>query len=274
MPSEDHRVDWADVDGDAEAAADYLDAATGLDAIREAKRRSHRLLRPTAGDRVLDVGCGIGDDVRAIAELVEPGGSAIGLDRSPSLVATARGRTPASTAARFVVGDGLQLPFGTDGMDASRADRVLQHLAAPRQLLDELYRVTRLGGRVAVTDPDWNTCVIAGPDLDDDLTRELTDGRWAGAVDPSMGRRLYPLFRDAGFRNVEVDAVTATFTDFETVNELLSLEERLERLSAAGRCSEVQVEEWLAGARRADRRDRLFCSMTGFTVAGTVPDEP
>jgi len=39
------------------------------------------------GDRVLDVGCGLGDDVRALAALVGPSGRAVGIDASEATIA-------------------------------------------------------------------------------------------------------------------------------------------------------------------------------------------
>jgi SAM-dependent methyltransferase len=44
---------------------------------------------PSAGQRVLDVGCGFGDTTQRIAGLVEPGGEVVGVDASPRFIETA-----------------------------------------------------------------------------------------------------------------------------------------------------------------------------------------
>lgn len=271
MTNDDHGVDWGDVDEMADTANDYLRSVTGLAAIRALKRRSHRLLRPTPGDRVLDAGCGLGDDVAALAEHVDPTGTAVGIDKSASLIADASAQHGSQPGMSFQVGDVLQLPFADDTFDGCRADRVFQHLATPEAALAELCRVTRPGGRLTVTDPDWATFVIQVPGLDAAVTQAVTDEAWAGSRTPTIGRRLYRLFRDADLTDIEVDADTVVFTELETAAQVLSIEERLSRIQEADAISQPRIDQWLADLRRADSEETLFCSMTGYTVAGSVP---
>jgi ubiquinone/menaquinone biosynthesis C-methylase UbiE len=47
-------------------------------------------LAPQPGQRVLDIGCGFGDTTRALAGLVAPGGTAVGLDAAPRFIEHAR----------------------------------------------------------------------------------------------------------------------------------------------------------------------------------------
>src|SRR5829696_5609751 len=85
---------WKDVDR-TEDPADfirYLDVANAEDVIRAYKSRMRDLLEPLAGARILDAGCGTGDDACAIARLVGPSGAVVGLDTSEAMVAEARQR--------------------------------------------------------------------------------------------------------------------------------------------------------------------------------------
>jgi SAM-dependent methyltransferase len=59
---------------------------TGLGAHGE---RALRLYPPESGQRVLDIGCGFGDTTQRIAELVGPGGEAVGVDAAQRFVDTA-----------------------------------------------------------------------------------------------------------------------------------------------------------------------------------------
>lgn len=87
---------------DSRAAADtpafvrYLDTARCADAVAGWKHLSILRLQLSAGDRVLDVGCGTGDDIAAMAEQVGSTGLAVGVDRAS---ATARRGRPQGTAA-------------------------------------------------------------------------------------------------------------------------------------------------------------------------------
>jgi ubiquinone/menaquinone biosynthesis C-methylase UbiE len=66
---------------------EYRDiVAEGLRQHGEAALRAHP---PREGDRVLDIGCGLGDTTRRLAELVGPEGSAYGVDVAERMIETA-----------------------------------------------------------------------------------------------------------------------------------------------------------------------------------------
>jgi ubiquinone/menaquinone biosynthesis C-methylase UbiE len=51
------------------------------------------VLEPRAGQNVADIGCGTGEDVRALAAKVGLSGLAVGVDISSTMIATAQGRS-------------------------------------------------------------------------------------------------------------------------------------------------------------------------------------
>src|SRR6185436_13656210 len=81
-----------------------LDAAESLPGAVALRERGYDLLRPGAGDTVVDVGCGTG---RAVAELAERGARAIGVDVNDVMVDRARQRGPGLDVR---VGDAYRLP--------------------------------------------------------------------------------------------------------------------------------------------------------------------
>ena len=74
---------------DAGFALRYFDAGNRLPAARALKSTLLDHMRLHRGQRVLEVGCGTGDDVRAIARRVGPDGQVLGVDASPLIVAEA-----------------------------------------------------------------------------------------------------------------------------------------------------------------------------------------
>src|ERR1700679_2353233 len=77
----------------------FLDQGNALQGIGESKALLLDGLRLTPGLRVLDVGCGLGDDVCAIAERVGPSGAVVGADVSEAMIEEARRRAPAGAPA-------------------------------------------------------------------------------------------------------------------------------------------------------------------------------
>jgi SAM-dependent methyltransferase len=109
-----------------------------------------RLVKP-AGKDIIDVGCGSGALVRALAER---GAHPIGLEISAEQLAPALAHDE-ENRARYVVGQAQELPFADGSFDAVVFMRALHHVPAadlPRALA-EARRVLRPGGLVYVVEP-------------------------------------------------------------------------------------------------------------------------
>jgi SAM-dependent methyltransferase len=113
------------------------------------------------GDRLLDIGAGAG---RHAFEALRRGATTLACDLDPAGLAacqaTARamteaGEVPNGARAAVVRGSALHLPFATGAFDRVVAAEVLEHIDDDRGALDELARVLRPGGTLAVTVPAW-----------------------------------------------------------------------------------------------------------------------
>jgi ubiquinone/menaquinone biosynthesis C-methylase UbiE len=129
-----------------------LDALRAEGAIARYKQQSYELVPVNVG-QILDVGCGTGDDVLALAERCGSGTFVIGLEQRLALVdeATRRARNVA-LHVRFAVGDARSLPFADECFDVVRADRLLREVEDRSRVFKELVRVTRPGGRLLLHD--------------------------------------------------------------------------------------------------------------------------
>jgi SAM-dependent methyltransferase len=99
-----------------------------------------------AGERVLDLGCGVGVAVR---QLHDHGCAAFGLDLAAQRLALARRATP---ELAMVAGDARRLPFADASFDGMLAECSLSLIGYTASTLAECRRVLRPGARFAVTD--------------------------------------------------------------------------------------------------------------------------
>src|SRR4051812_25976307 len=121
---------------------------------------------------VLDVGCGPGTDLAAMAGLVAPDGVVIGVDHDERMVREAAQRTADLPGVEVRPGDAHALPLADASVDRARTARVLQHVADPAAAVTDIARVLRPGGVVAFAEPDWGTLVVdAGDDIDRSVSR-------------------------------------------------------------------------------------------------------
>ena len=157
------------------------------------------------GLAVLDVGAGTGDFDRLIAGLVGPRGRVVGVDYGQTMVDEATARSAGlGLPIEFRQADAHDLPFPDEAFDRCLATQVFQHLPRPERALAEMVRVARTGGRVVITEPDWDSRVCALGDVE--LARGMTRAWAAKIANPGIARELPAMFHAAGLVNVRVDA--------------------------------------------------------------------
>jgi ubiquinone/menaquinone biosynthesis C-methylase UbiE len=150
-------TDFTNVDrsAGAELFVHHLDRISKMEQVQAYKRRTFDLLEVREGSSALDVGCGTGDDARALAERVGATGRVVGLDNSATMIEEARKRVEGlGLPVDYRVGDARRLDFPDASFDACRIDRVLHHLDDPQSAVAELVRVARPGARVVMHEPD------------------------------------------------------------------------------------------------------------------------
>jgi demethylmenaquinone methyltransferase / 2-methoxy-6-polyprenyl-1,4-benzoquinol methylase len=135
------------------------------------RRRTIKALGLAAGSTVLDLAAGTGDFCR---ELEERGFRPVGMDLSFGMLAHARTRAP------LVQCDALRLPIKSGAVDGVTCGFALRNFTDLGGFFDELGRVTRPGGRIALVD----ACAPENPVL------KFGHGVYFGKVVPTIGGLL------------------------------------------------------------------------------------
>lgn len=109
---------------------------------------------PHAGWHVVDVGCGAGFDSQVAARWVGPGGSVLGVDTSPEMLAVARAGLAESglTNLTFVEGRAEALPVEPGWADLVISNGVLNLATCKASAFAEIVRVLRPGSRFQAAD--------------------------------------------------------------------------------------------------------------------------
>jgi SAM-dependent methyltransferase len=246
---------FADVDGgnDPHFAAESMVEIGRRPAFAAIKKRTYELLgseRP-----VLDVGCGPGIDVAALA----PG--AFGVDPSAVMCEAARRR-----GTSVVRGDAHRLPFATGAFAGVREERTLQHVEDPEVALRELVRVTSAGGRVVAADPDQESLVIRVPSVDATtvavIKAERRDHQYRHGC---LAGDLPDLFRRVGLTDVAIDAFPVVLTDPDMAFGLPSWAAFAHE---HGRLDADAVRAWEAGIEEARQDGGFLFVLTVLIVSG------
>lgn len=140
----------ADLFGAIAPRYDLINDLQSLGLHRRWKKLMVRMAGVIPGEKAIDLCCGTGDIAFALSRA---GAEVVGLDFSlPMLeVARARGRR-AGSAAQFIVGDVLQIPFEESMFDIVTIGYGLRNLSSWERGLEEMVRVARPGGRLLALD--------------------------------------------------------------------------------------------------------------------------
>lgn len=172
---------------------DEADLAT---ATEQLTRQMLKRLAPRPGQRILDVGCGVGQPAMSLAGACDVEVLGISVSRRQVEQATARASEAGlADRVRFEYANAMQLPYPDASFDAAWLFESLIHMPEKERALKEVARVLKPGSRLAVADMfhrpghDWpleGSEIVTAVGLDD----------------------YQELFDRAGLRLLEIDDVS------------------------------------------------------------------
>ncbi len=164
---------------------------------------SLRELAPRKGERVLDVGAGLGQFARAVAKIT--GVPVIGVERSEAQIAESQRQAASAGEAHLLEqrqGDAVALPLRDDEwatFDVAHARFLLEHVREPLEVVRAMVRAVRPGGRVVLEDDDHDILRLwPEPPGIAEIWRGYRRSYARLGNDPYDGRRLVPLLHQAG----------------------------------------------------------------------------
>lgn len=112
-----------------------------MESAKATARMLKGMIRP--GDRILDVGCGVGHYLRSLRREIPAPFAYHGLDATVGYIERAKAAWQHDPQASFEVGDAFRLPFPDASFDLAMSCNLFLHLPSIRLPLAELVRVAR-----------------------------------------------------------------------------------------------------------------------------------
>ncbi|MDN8600269.1 methyltransferase domain-containing protein [Citrobacter sp. S2-9] len=248
-----------DMTNDPRWFIDFMDNANCLPDHEIINQRLVEVMAPLDYKRILEFGCGTGNDIRHLVEIYPEVSEIVGIDLSETMISEANSRTSNDSRIRFEQGDGKQLTFGDNIFDGARAKLVLMHCDDIDAALDELIRVVKTNGKIAVYDHDFDGLIIDHPNKN--LTRKIVNDFSDKAKNSWSGRQLFSRFLRHGLINVTVESISVNLT-FDLLRFMILGQKDI---------NDIPLEEklWWEELAAFQKKGCFFASFIGFLVVGT-----
>jgi SAM-dependent methyltransferase len=187
------------------------------------------------GQRVLDIGSGVGDVAMLAARLVGPSREVVGIERDVHSIARARARVAEAGLRNvsFMQSDVNQIS-GDKPFDAAVGRLILMYLPDPVAVLRSLCKLLCPGGVLAFQEPSWASCLalIANLPLWSACTSLIRETFQHSGVNTEVGLSLYGVFQEAGLPSPSMRMEMPLGDDPEWIYGVLcSLRPRMEELN-------------------------------------------
>ncbi|MDA9401891.1 hypothetical protein XH79_24640 [Bradyrhizobium sp. CCBAU 45389] len=164
--------------------------------VKAQRAETIRQLGLSAGERVLDIGCGPGYLCESMAELVGPHGAVVGIDVSTDLIAVCN-RQKASEWISYAIGNATELGQPDASFDAVVCTQVAEYVPDVDRVLIEACRVLKPGGRTVFVATDWDAVVWHSDDRER-MAAVMTSWE-AHCAHPRLPRSMASRLISAGF---------------------------------------------------------------------------
>ena len=173
-----------------------------------------------AGDTVVDLGSGAGNDAFVSRSVVGESGRVLGIDMTEEMIAKARKNCEklGFNNVEFRLGDIENLPISSDTADVVISNCVLNLVPDKDAAFGEIFRVLKAGGRFSIS--DVVTSGLLPPKISG--AAEMYAGCVAGAIKKSD---YLAVITKAGFRNVRVVKEKPIIVPEEVLSQYLNPEE-------------------------------------------------
>jgi ubiquinone/menaquinone biosynthesis C-methylase UbiE len=244
---------------------DFLSFLDQLEEIQRVRAEAEKHLKVSVGQKVLDLGCGIGGATFRLLNILGPAGLAAGVDISSAMVEAATSRAENRPGVEFRVGEACAIPYPDQFFDAARCERVFLYLPDRLAAIQEMKRVVKPGGQIVLLDTELDCTAIYSKNPQ--LTRKMTSAVAATMPNPNSARDLPALAREAGLKDIRVQTL-AVSSPYEFFLKVIATS--LEKAAEQETLPANEVHEFLEEQRDLNSSGNFFHAWLFVLVSGSV----
>jgi len=238
--------------------AGYLQDTGGF--LKQLKIHSYSPFNTIKEGLVADLGCGTGMDAVNLANMLGSNVQVIGIDHDATLIDHAKSGSKDLSNVNFVQGEVYQLGFENESVSGIRMERLVQHLTAPQNMFQEVYRILRKEQPLVIVETIWNSLTFYTQHVEIEakichyLTEEKVNNGWAG-------NKLTADLLANGFQQVQLQTFNMVTSSREEANRYLFLDKILLEMFEKGKLSQTEYDNFQLTLNQLDESGCFLVSM-------------
>lgn len=243
---------------------DYLQNTRRL--LLSLKEQSYTFFNNVTGGTILDLGCGAGNDVIGLAKAAPNGVKVIGADHDPQMIAQGKTQAKGMDNVEFILSEAYPLPFENESLSGVRAERLIQHLKNPGDVIGEINRVLKKDAPFVIIETDWHSLSFYTEfiDVQKKLNAYLTDVKVNNGF---AARKLTGYLQASGFKNITFEVKPFVINTLEEANEYFWIEKIVKEASEKGYIENSGYEDFYQALQKANDASYFSCAINLVLVS-------
>ncbi|MFI5137062.1 MAG: methyltransferase domain-containing protein [Sphingobacteriales bacterium] len=236
--------------------------------LKNLKEYSYQPFTRIISGAIIDLGCGTGADVSNLGKLLGEQVMVTGIDHDETMLKKAESSFNDQKNIQFILSEANTIPFENETVSGLRAERLIQHLAAPESTVFEMHRVLKKGHPLVLVETDWPSLTFYNEHLaiENKIIQYLTDKKINNGL---AARKLSAYMECSGFENIHIEIFPFIIKSLKEANEYLWIERMISEASDENFISTQERDVFLPALHQSDEKNCFACTINVVIASST-----
>ncbi|MBC8054639.1 MAG: methyltransferase domain-containing protein [Sphingobacteriaceae bacterium] len=229
-------------------------------ALKNIKEQSYTAFKQIEQGVIIDLGCGTGLDAHRLTEITPESVKVVGIDHDADMLNKAKLDAADTERLEFILSEACPLDFDNNSISGLRSERMIQHLAEPEKVVEEIYRVLHENAPLVIVETDWRSLSFytGHPSIEKKVNDYLTEVK---VKNGTAARNLTTYLNRIKFSNITLEVCPVVLRSIKEANDYLWFEKILNEAAHLGYVTEQERDKFYDNLKLADHLKYFVCAI-------------